>query len=618
MLKIKITATCIDSKNDIYAYITNQVITLILSLLLIFSAVLVSYVNIETGEVVLEHLDSYEVIKVDAKSLVHGLVQIFKKHNLDWDNVVSILMDSCNVMRGKLGGVETRIRKDLAPHLLDVDGDSCHHVHNSSKRFSKPFNNYLETLYSDLHTDEQWSPDQRCHLQEICDLLAVPFTVPARFVNHRWLSAYEISISSMRMFPAYLVLYYGFMSREDRSLYKEPLDAVYATHKVSQKARNKIAAIHEELRKKSMTPAGKQRKERIFQKIWHTEQATKLRMNFYIGILAQLTEYVKVFQGKETLVHKLHDQQLQVCVNFLACFIKPECLGVDIAAAKLVKLDVNNPAIHIKQKDRWYGEANKKLMKDTPNDIVKAFMQVAAEAFVACAEHMLKTLPLNSEELQALSCIDPVIRAHTVGTKGLTTLSKLLAHFLPKDCSILTEIKDYAVDRSLGTSGKNIAEWWSNVSSTGKYPGLSKIAAAALSCFHGPMVESSFNIMGDIIGSKSANLSTEVYSAYQSIKYNLRSKKVGAITLFKRDDIKHAPIDKSMCRNIRMAASRYKKTKAKKAEDRKKNLHTYGCKPTSSASNAREIIVNREKEAKRKREQSLQQLVEKRRKKQKS
>ena len=37
-----------------------------------------------------------------------------------------------------------------------------------------------------------------------------------------------------------------------------------------------------------MTSSRKERKERIIKKIWFKESATKLRMNFYIGILSQL------------------------------------------------------------------------------------------------------------------------------------------------------------------------------------------------------------------------------------------------------------------------------------------------------------------------------------------
>ena len=58
------------------------------------------------------------------------LVQLIEKHKLIWNNLMSILMNSCNVMRGSKSGVEKRIRDGGAPHLLDIDGDSCHHAHN--------------------------------------------------------------------------------------------------------------------------------------------------------------------------------------------------------------------------------------------------------------------------------------------------------------------------------------------------------------------------------------------------------------------------------------------------------------------------------------------------------
>jgi hypothetical protein len=62
-------------------------------------------------------------------------------------------------MRGSKSGLETKLRQGKAPHLLDIDGDSCHHMHNCAKVFCKPFQNYLEQLYTALHTDFKWSPD---------------------------------------------------------------------------------------------------------------------------------------------------------------------------------------------------------------------------------------------------------------------------------------------------------------------------------------------------------------------------------------------------------------------------------------------------------------------------
>ncbi|KAJ8381279.1 hypothetical protein SKAU_G00020570 [Synaphobranchus kaupii] len=110
-----------------------------------------------------------------------------------------MLMDSCGVMRGSKTGLETRVRQNHCPTLLDVDGDSCHHIHNAAKVFAAPFSSHLERLFSDLHADHQWASDQR-------------------------------------LLPAYKVLYYVFMDKEDKGLYKDPLKQLFADYNVSEKA----------------------------------------------------------------------------------------------------------------------------------------------------------------------------------------------------------------------------------------------------------------------------------------------------------------------------------------------------------------------------------------------
>ena len=48
-------------------------------------------------------------------------------------DLISNFSDSTNYMRGKIAGFESLLRKE-APHLLDIDCDTCHHVHNASKK----------------------------------------------------------------------------------------------------------------------------------------------------------------------------------------------------------------------------------------------------------------------------------------------------------------------------------------------------------------------------------------------------------------------------------------------------------------------------------------------------
>lgn len=70
--------------------------------------------------------------------------------------MINVMMDLCNVMRGSKAGLETRNCQSYCPALLDVDGDSSHHVHNAAKVIVEPFASHLEGLFMDLHTDHQW------------------------------------------------------------------------------------------------------------------------------------------------------------------------------------------------------------------------------------------------------------------------------------------------------------------------------------------------------------------------------------------------------------------------------------------------------------------------------
>ena len=123
-------------------------------------SILVSYYNPERKAIDVEHLGSFEIVKVTAAILENALDRFFKDNNIPWSNLVSMMMDSCAVMRGSKTGLETRVRHNHCPELLDIDGDSCHHIHNASKRFSSPFNGHLEQLFSDLHVDPKWASDQ--------------------------------------------------------------------------------------------------------------------------------------------------------------------------------------------------------------------------------------------------------------------------------------------------------------------------------------------------------------------------------------------------------------------------------------------------------------------------
>ncbi|CAK6970466.1 hypothetical protein NQZ68_031049 [Scomber scombrus] len=155
--------------------------------------------------------------------------------------------------------------------------------------------------------------------KEISLILNLPASSPQRgFVPHRWLSAYDGSMATHAMMPAYKELYYGYLSTADKELYREPLELMYTKYNVNQAARARIKVVQEELNRKGMTPQGRERKKRVCQKLWHEETTTVLQLSIYMGCSGYSQG------GSQTLVRKLHDRQLELFLAFLAFFVKAE------------------------------------------------------------------------------------------------------------------------------------------------------------------------------------------------------------------------------------------------------------------------------------------------------
>ena len=110
---------------------------------------------------------------INCESVFKAIEHTFSDYHIPWSNLVSVLMDSCNVMRGSNTSVELRIKAN-APNLIDVDGDIYHTIHNAAKMFAKRFDYYNESLFTDIHLNVQYLTD----LKVICELCGMSFTMP--------------------------------------------------------------------------------------------------------------------------------------------------------------------------------------------------------------------------------------------------------------------------------------------------------------------------------------------------------------------------------------------------------------------------------------------------------
>ena len=157
-------------------------------------------------------------------------------------------------------------------------------------------------------------------------------------------------------------------------------------------------------------------------------------------------------------------------------------------------------------------------------------------------------------------------------------------HLLP-DVDTHQEILQYNVDQSLPSfqDGDDVVRWWACVDDTGTYPGLCQAVKAAMSIFHGPLVESSFNIMGNIIDQRSTSMNITTFSAIQTVKYTLQSRKMSAVDMFSRDESKFEPVDRRQQRQLKVSERRVESV----------------CQPSTSAAVKRAEVVEEESVARK-------------------
>ena len=108
-------------------------------------SLLVCYFN--GVDIVTEHHGSFNAPVVNSNTLYHEGMDVFQKHEIPVKNLLAVLIDSCAIMRGCKTGLEKRLCDGPVSHLLDIDGDLCHHVHNIVQKFLNNFENYLKKLF---------------------------------------------------------------------------------------------------------------------------------------------------------------------------------------------------------------------------------------------------------------------------------------------------------------------------------------------------------------------------------------------------------------------------------------------------------------------------------------
>lgn len=184
--------------------------------------------------------------------------------------------------------------------------------------------------------------------------------------------------------------YFSFLNPSKKANFLHIVVNIYKHHNINKTERDHIRNINSKLSEKNMTQAGRDRKNRINEKLFEDILTTKLICNLFVSVLPLLKEYVKVFQSGTPLIHKLHDKQFELIKSFLACFIKPDVFASNGNSAKqILKLNVEDKSNHLPNSTIFAGERVKGLISSEPKsqaEKIKTFFSKTVSANRHCSK----------------------------------------------------------------------------------------------------------------------------------------------------------------------------------------------------------------------------------------
>lgn len=277
--------------------------------------------------------------------------------------------------------------------------------------------------------------------------------------------------------------------------------------------------------------------------------------------------------------------------QFLLFFVKPECLK-PLKVETLLTLNLDDKSVHLALDAIFLGKAEEPL-KNLSADVQRNFRQTALGGYIACGKVLLEKLPLNNAFLQAAGGLDPDKKCSEALVKCLK-----LPSFLPADVMAIQSQSDDDAEVSIEEQkeatqaayskevrfffgeddipaleeGQRVDEWWAKIIKQYSLNHLSRVVRAVLSIFHGPVVESSFNIMGDVIDERSGRMDMATFDAYHTTRYALAASGKNATALLHRDNVMRDPVNKRLITNISTARQSYHQVLTEKNEERKRKI----------------------------------------------
>lgn len=292
---------------------------------------------------------------------------------------------------------------------------------------------------------------------------------------------------------------------------------------MSEEAAARISVIQVSQAQQAKSVTNNDRKDRLLSQLFDNTTETVVKLNLHRGILCLFQSYVKTFQSEKPLMHKLHYEMYRVTREILGLFIRPEKIPVKVK--ELLALDPTDMSIQKADRDLAVGhfayvDLNKARMEKANMCWVSPLYTSLRAGYIKAASMLLK-LPMANPTLKRMAVLNPTHVSFEATPKALRLLARELPNVISEteQGQLAMEAGKYSVDPDVLLIAEAYKEetmridrdYWKKVfdlreQGEVRYKTLKTLVSALLSIFVGPLVESTFNIMDDIIEKDRASM----------------------------------------------------------------------------------------------------------------
>lgn len=422
--------------------------------------ILVRYYSEKYGEVKVRFLKALMFGHAFAKTVSDEIWRTLQESGLSPGLLLSLSSDGPNVNKSIKKSINDKLQTQFKRQLVDTGSCQMHVAHNAFRKGIEVYGEAVENLCIDLFYFFKLSASRRedyLAIQQKLDLDEIVFN---RHVESRWLS----------LLPAI------------------------------EKVKSQMPALQEYFKK--LPDADKkvksnERYKRIMTIL--TSPETTVQLCFLKSIKPVFDRFLQMFQTEGPLIHVLHEAMLCLLKQVMSRFLK-QCVIQDKPVSELLKVDVKNVVVQLKDSEIDIGDETQKAINDLKHSGKQRQCFLGIRSFFsAVVEYMQKSLELKNPLLEALSCLQPEQRTKASSVDKIRIVGSQLPSANPEE---LTSLKDewriYAetdipeewiqkVDKSV----VRVDHYWHKVLQLktplgkDKFSVLAKVVKCALSLSHG-------------------------------------------------------------------------------------------------------------------------------------